>query len=51
MRISEPYFMKNEKWYFFDEVEEIYKLTKEAPKEAIESYEEFYKILNQYKKK
>ena len=38
-----PYFIENGKWYYYDEEEEIYKLTKEAPKEAIESYNEYYK--------
>lgn len=42
MDVSRPYFMTNEDWYYYDEEEEIYKLTDEAPEEAIESYEEFY---------
>ncbi len=37
-----PYFMKNEEWYYHDEVEWCYKLTNKAPEEAIKSYEEFY---------
>ena len=37
-----PYFMKNKEWYYYDEKEEKYKLTDKAPKEAIESYKEFY---------
>lgn len=37
-----PYFMENEEWYYYDEEEEICKLTDKAPKEAIESYNEFY---------
>ena len=37
-----PYFMENKEWYYFDEEEFIYKLTEKAPKEAKESYEEFY---------
>lgn len=42
--ISEkPYFMQNKEWYYFDEEEFCYKLTDKAPKEAIESYEEFYR--------
>lgn len=41
--VSKPYFMKNEEWYYYDEEEEEYKLTDKASKEAIESYEEFYK--------
>lgn len=42
MIIDEPYFMKNEEWYFFDEKEWKYKLTNKAPKKAIESYNIFY---------
>ena len=37
-----PYFMENDSWYYYDEVEEKYKLTKEAPPMAIISYNEFY---------
>ncbi|WP_278847976.1 hypothetical protein [Megamonas hypermegale] len=46
-----PYFMKNKKWYYFDEEnfcykldEEnfCYKLTDRAPRKAIESYRKFY---------
>lgn len=32
------YFKKNSEWYIFDEKENMYVLTKEAPKEAIDSY-------------
>nr|DAZ78073.1 MAG TPA: Putative cell wall binding repeat [Caudoviricetes sp.] len=39
---TEPYFMKNEKWYYFDENSFSYKLTKDAPKKAIDSYNEYY---------
>lgn len=42
---NEPYFATNEDWYYYDEIDEIYKLTKRATKEAIKSYEEFYKEL------
>ena len=42
---NEPYFATNEDWYYYDEIDEIYKLTKRATKEAIESYKEFYKEL------
>lgn len=41
-----PYFMQNKEWYYYDEEEEIYKLTEKASKEAIESYKEFYKELS-----
>ena len=37
-----PYFMENEDWYYFDEEEWCYRLTDKAPKEAIESYIDFY---------
>lgn len=39
---EQPYFLTNEKWYYFDEEEWGYKLTDEAPDEAIASYKEFY---------
>jgi hypothetical protein len=41
-----PYFMKNEEWWFYDWEEMKYKLTDKAPKEAVESYKEFYKFVN-----
>ena len=51
MFIDEPYFMTNEEWYYFDVEEKIYKLTDDAPGEAIESYKDFYKKLDSdYKK-
>jgi hypothetical protein len=37
-----PYFMTNKEWYYYDEVEEMFKLTDKAPPEAVKSYEEFY---------
>ncbi len=40
--IGEPYFLKNKLWYYYDEIEEIYKLTSLAPEKARKSYEEFY---------
>lgn len=33
-----PYFMTNDNWYYYDEIEEKYKLTLEAPKDAIKDY-------------
>ena len=44
--IQVPYFIENEEWYYYDERDEIYKLTDKATKEAIKSYEEFYKELD-----
>lgn len=35
------YFKKNPAWYTFDEKEKMYVLTKEAPKEAVDSYFEY----------
>lgn len=40
---SEPYFMKNKEWYYFDEDEFMYKLTDKATDEARKSYEEYYR--------
>ena len=41
----EPYFLKNEKWYYHDEKEWKYKLTPEGKKnkKVVQSYNEFYK--------
>ena len=49
MILEKPYFMENEEWYYFDKKEFCYKLTDKAPKKAIESYNEFYKILDKSK--
>ena len=38
-----PYFMSNQAWYYFDESDFCYKLTDQAPPEAVQSYEDFYK--------
>lgn len=40
---TEPYFMENKEWYYFDESDFMYKLTKKAPPEAVQSYDDFYK--------
>lgn len=42
MILEQPYFMKNKDWYYFDDEEFMYKLTEDAPKKAIDSYNEFY---------
>lgn len=47
MTQTEPYFMKNDEWYYFDEADFKYKLTDKAPKEAIDSYNKFYDVLEQ----
>lgn len=46
MRTEEPYFMTNKDWFYFDENDFMYKLTDQAPPKAIESYNEFYDLLN-----
>ena len=47
MRIDkEPYFLSNKDWCYYDEEEFCYKLTDKATKEAIESYKEFYDLLD-----
>ena len=46
MTINKPYFMTNQLWYKYDDDLGQYILTDEAPQEAIDSYNEFYKLLN-----
>ena len=41
-----PYFFTNKEWYYYDEKEEIYKLTNKATEEAIRSYNEYYQTDN-----
>lgn len=41
--LDRPYFMSNPNWYYFDFDEKEYKITKEATKEAKQSYEEYKK--------
>ena len=45
---KEPYFLSNKEWFYYDEEEFCYKLTKKATTEAIKSYEEFYSLLNNH---
>lgn len=40
-----PKFMENQEWYYFDFDKKKYVLTDKAPKEAVESYKQFYKDL------
>lgn len=55
MLLSEPYFLKNKEWYIENDdipkflggkSERRYLLTKKAPKKAIDSYNEFYKMID-----
>lgn len=45
--LSDVYFFKNKDWYYFDKEKHKLFLTDKAPKEAIESYNEFYEKLNE----
>lgn len=47
MDVEKPYFLTDNSWYYYDEDEGIYKLTDKAPEEAIESYNEFYMLLDE----
>ena len=40
-----PYFMTNKDWYYLDEKDFCYKLTKKATEQAEQSYKEFYELL------
>ena len=48
MTVEMPYFMTNEKWYYYDEEEYRWKLTEKAPPEAVKSYKEFYETVNSF---
>lgn len=39
-------FLKNKEWYYWDKNQWKYILTNKAPREAVESYKEFYKEVN-----
>lgn len=43
--IDEPYFMQNDKWYYFDYKKRMYVLTEQATERAKKSYKEFYREL------
>lgn len=45
--IDQPYFMTNADWYTHDQEEMRYRLTDKAPPEAVESYREFYRTLDE----
>jgi hypothetical protein len=46
MTLDQPYFLIDPLWYDYDDELDIYILTDEAPQEAIDSYNEFYDLLN-----
>lgn len=43
---QKPYFMKNKDWYYYDVKTGRYKLTDKAPQKAIDSFNEFYKKID-----
>ena len=45
--ITRPHFLTNVDWYYYDYDELKYKLTDKAPQKAIDSYNEFYKLLKE----
>lgn len=45
METKEPYFLKNKDWYYYDNKNYCYRLTKKATKEAKASYDKYYKNL------
>jgi len=46
MILEEPYFMSDDSWYIWNSIDFRYELTQKAPLEAVISYYEFYKILD-----
>lgn len=42
-----PYFMNNKNWYRFDNDQGVIVLTKDAPLEAVKSYKDFYKKMDE----
>ena len=47
MIVEQPYFLSNPEWYEYDYELSRYILTDIAPAEAIESYKEFYDLLDE----
>lgn len=47
MTLDRPYFMENKEWYEDDLESGKLKLTDKAPPKAIQSYKEFYELLEQ----
>lgn len=46
MELTKPYFLKNKNWFYYDEEEMKYKLKKDAPAEAIKSYNDYYRQID-----
>lgn len=45
MLLETPYFMTNKDWYYYSTEDYKYHLTENAPPEAVESYNQFYRTL------
>ena len=45
MTVKKPYFMENKEWYIFDEIKFCYVLTGNATEKAVESYRDFYRVV------
>lgn len=45
---GKPFFMRNNNWYYFDDTQNKFVLTNNAPYEAIQSYKEFVGEENPY---
>jgi hypothetical protein len=47
MDLKPPFFMTNKEWYYHDPKEWRLKLTDKAPPEAVKSYEEYYRLIDE----
>lgn len=45
LNIVKPYFMENSEWFYIDNSDRKMYLTEKAPKKAVESYKEFFSLL------
>lgn len=46
MLLNKPYFLKNKDWYYYDMNTGKYALTRNAPKKTINSFNDYYKELD-----
>lgn len=49
--IDQPLFLTDDTWYYYDSTNKRFMLTDKAPPEAIESYKEFYGLLERMQKR
>lgn len=45
--LEEPYFLTDKSWYYYDMELGKLMLTEDAPEEAVKSYNEYYKMLDE----